>query len=107
MMMNRDERYMELVNSTYVTDLDNNTEYDEYFFIEIKDGIDIETIIQINYSTRVISGEQVINENLLDMSNEQVKYYIEYLRDTDELLRELPENKVERTNDYERWEETT
>lgn len=102
MMMNRDERYMELVNSIYVTDLDNNTEYDEYFFIEIKDGIDIETIIQINYSTRVISGEQVINENLLDMSNEQVKYYIEYLRDTDELLRELPENKVERTNDYER-----
>lgn len=54
MMMNRGEKYMELINSSYVTDLDYNTKYDEYF------------------------------------------------RKTDQLLRELPEKKIERIYDYER-----
>lgn len=54
MMMNRGEKCMELINSSYVIDLDHNTKYDEYF------------------------------------------------RKTDQLLRELPEKKIERIYDYER-----
>lgn len=92
---------MEVIYSSYISDLNDNTEYDEYTIIETEKGT-IETNIEINYTTGEISGEQIINGETFNMTIEQLGFYIEHLQKTDELLRKLPENKIERTNNYER-----